>query len=258
MSFSIEQLEFYLYILIRISTFIYTGPFLSLKYVPQRVKIGFSMSLALLLFEALPYQAPVYTTVIDFAIIILNEALAGLIMGFFANAAYHILAFVGHMIDSEMGFSMVSQFDQISGIQVTVTANLYSYIVMAMLLITKMHIFIISTFVDSFMYIPVGEAFINPVMYEGFLNFVVDYFVIGFRIALPMFAAILIVNVILAVLAKAAPQMNMFVVGIQIKVLVGITVLVLMVGMIESISDFIYNNMDDMLKAAMRYLRSPF
>lgn len=258
MNITVEQIEFYLCILVRITAFIYTAPFFSIKNVPQRVKIGFSLVFALLMFEALPYERPLYATVVDYTALVLKETLSGLIMGFFANASYHILAFAGHVLDFEIGFSMVTEFDPITGSQVTITSNLYSYSVMIMLLITKMHLPIISALAESFYLIPVGHVFINPLTYDAMLKFMTDYFIIGFRIAIPMFAAILMVNVVLAILAKVAPQMNMFVVGMQIKVLVGLVVLMFMIGMISSVSDFISNNMHDMLREAMRFLKSPF
>lgn len=254
MNLTLEQFEFYLCVLVRITAFIYTAPFFNLKNVPQRVKIGFSMVLAMLLFEILPYEPQVYSTVIEFGALIAKEFLAGLIMGFFANASYHILAFVGHMIDIEIGFSMVSEYDPITSTQVTITANLYTYAVMIILIITDMHHFIIKALVDSFYAIPVGGVKLNPSLYELMVTFVVDYFIIGFRIVLPMFASILVVNVVLAILAKVAPQMNMFVIGMQLKVLIGLVVLIFMIGMLPYVKNLIFDEMFDMLRSAIRYL----
>lgn len=86
------------------------------------------------------------------------------------------------------------------------------------------------------------------------LQFVTDFCVIGFRIALPVFAALMIVNAVLAILAKVAPQMNMFVIGIQLKVLIGLVVLVVITAQLDSIADFIFDQMLDMLKKALTYL----
>jgi flagellar biosynthetic protein FliR len=240
---------------VRISTFIYTAPFFNQRSVPQRVKIGISIALALILFQVLPYQELKYLGVIGFAILVVKEALAGLIMGFFANVCSQILAFAGHMIDMEIGFSMVQQFDPVSSTQVTITANFYQYAVMLMLLVTNMHHFIITALVESFQVIPVGDVVINVSIYKAFLDFVIDYFIIGFRIALPIFAALLIVNTTLAILAKVAPQMNMFVIGMQLKVLIGLLVLLFMVTMIPSIADFIFEEMIKMLKTSITYLK---
>lgn len=255
MTLSLNQIVFFLCILVRISTFVYAAPFFNLKNVPQKVKIGLSIAIALILFQVLPYRQLEYTSVTGFGFLVIKEALAGLIMGFFANVCAQILIFSGNMIDMEIGFSMVQTFDPVSSSQVTITSNFYQYSVMLMMLITNMHHFILTAIADSFQIVPVGKAVINFGLYKAFLNFIIDYFVIGFRIILPVFAALLIVNTVLAILAKVAPQMNMFVIGMQLKVLVGLFVLLFMVRMIPSVADFIFEEMIEMLKTAIAYLK---
>ena len=252
MTAKLEDIIYFFALLVRITGFIYLAPFFSLKNMPQRVKVGLSISLALVLFQVLPVTALEYETVIDFISLIVKETLCGIIMGLFCNIAFYILGFAGHM---NIGFSMMTEFDPVSNAQVTVTANFYSYAVMLMLLVTNMHRHILMALVDSYQLIPVGQVFIRPAIYQGMAVFLVDYLVIAFRIVLPIFASILIVNVVLAILAKVAPQMNMFVIGIQLKVFVGFIVLIFMVGMIPAVSDFIFTEMMTMLKNAIAYMR---
>ncbi len=254
MTFAIENFEFYFLILVRITGFIYTAPFFSLKNVPVRIKIGLSIFLAAILFYTVPYNAPEYEGVISFAILVVKETLAGAIMGLFANIAYSILAFAGQIIDMEVGFSMVNELDPISNIQTTITANLYGYLVLLMMIITDLHHYFLRAIVDSFQVIGIGEATFNPGIYQLMLRFITEYFIIGFRIVLPVFAAILVVNTILAILAKIAPQMNMFVIGMQVKVFVGLIVLAMIIELVPSVADKIFNEMIAMLKASIELL----
>lgn len=255
MTFTVEQFEFYLCILARITAFLYAAPIFSLKTVPQRVKLLFAMVVSFLLFEVLPYEPLSYSTSIGYAILIGKEALAGLILGFFANISFQILSFSGRMMDMEIGFSMVTELDPLTNNQVTITANLYTYAVTLMFLVTDMHHILIRALCDSFQLIPVGGISINSNIYESMLEFMRDFFVLGFRIILPMFATILIVNIVLGVLAKVAPQMNMFVIGLQLKVLVGLTVLVFMIGMLPYVTDFILEETMKLIKNVIIYLR---
>ena len=78
--------------------------------------------------------------------------------------------------------------------------------------------------------------------------FITDLFIIAFRITLPVFACIMILNCILGVMAKVAPQMNMFSVGIQIKVLVGFAVMFLTIFLLPDIANFIFTEMKNMLQ----------
>lgn len=255
MTIQIDQLEAFLLILVRITAFIYVAPFFNLKNVPRKVKAGFSFFFALVLFEVVPVPDLNYQGVIGFAGLLISEALVGIILGFFTNICYYILAFAGQMMDMEIGFAMVNEFDPVSNIQTTITSNYYSYIVMLIMLVTNLHHYLIIAFADAFEIIPVGGAKFSPNLYLLMVEFIKEYFIIGFRIILPIFAATLILNVILAILAKVAPQMNMFVIGIQLKIFVGLAVLFMVVALTPRVAEFIFDEMIYMMRSAIDGLR---
>ena len=254
MTFTIGNFEVYLLILVRITGFIYTAPFFSFKNVPFRVKTGLAIFMAAILFYTVPYDPLTYDTVIAYAILVVKEALAGAIMGLFANVAYYILAFSGQIIDMEIGFSMVNELNPTTNIQTTITATLYGYLVILTMLITNLHYYFLRAIVDSFQVIELGKVNLNPNLYELMRRFIIDYFYIGFRIVLPIFAAILIVNTILGILAKIAPQLNMFVIGMQLKIFVGLFILMLIMSMVSSVADKIFNEMKELLVQVIPYL----
>ena len=86
------------------------------------------------------------------------------------------------------------------------------------------------------------------------VKFITDYVIIGFRIVLAALAAILIVNTVLGVLAKVSPQMNMFVVGFQLKIIVGLFVLLILTTILPTIAEFIINEMKLMLELMIKGL----
>ncbi|GAA4654688.1 flagellar biosynthetic protein FliR [Anaerocolumna aminovalerica] len=255
MTVQVDHLEAFLLILVRITAFIYVAPFFNLKNVPRKVKAGFSFFFALVLYEVVPMPELVYQGVIGFAGLLISEALVGIILGFFTNICYYILAFAGQMMDMEIGFAMVNEFDPVSNIQTTITSNYYSYIVMLIMMVTNLHHYLIIAFADAFKIIPLGGAKFSPSLYLLMIEFIKEYFIIGFRIILPVFAATLILNVILAILAKVAPQMNMFVIGIQLKIFVGLAVLFLVVGLTPRVAEFIFDEMIYMMRSAIDGLR---
>lgn len=253
MNLTIEKLEFFCVILVRISAFLMAAPFFNQRNVPVRVKAALSFFLSVIVFNMTEYVPLRYDYSIEYAVIIIREAAIGVSLGFTANVCLYILDLSGRLIDTEIGFSMVNVLNPVSNIQTSVTGSLMTYLVMLIMLVSNMHYFVISALVDTFKLIPVGKSSMPAHIYLVVINFVKDYFIIGFRIVLPVFASILIVNIVLGVLAKVAPQMNMFVVGMQLKLLVGLIVLLLLVGMMPSITDFIFNEMkyvlSDMVKA---------
>ena len=123
---------------------------------------------------------------------------------------------------------------------------------MLILLITGMYQFLLKALADSYHLIPISDAiFRSDKLTESLVRFMGEYITIGFRIALPVFAAIIILNAVLGILAKTAPQMNMFSVGIQLKILVGLTVMFFTVSMLPAATEFIFKEMRMIVTAMM-------
>ncbi len=252
--FTVEDLVYFMLILVRISAFMFIAPFFGMTNTPVRLKTGLSVFVAFLLYQTIGTKPLVYDTVIDYGILIGKEFLVGLLIGYFANICSTIINFAGQFIDMEIGLSMINLLDPVSKSQVSITGTFYSNLVMLMLIITNMHHYILRALIDVFAIIPVGEMIIKPRMYLVMVQFMIDYFIIGFRIVLPIFASSTLVAIVLGILAKIAPQMNMFVIGMQIKILVGLVVIFLMIGSIPNVSDFIFQEMDKMMRLVIQVM----
>ncbi|MCR5775002.1 MAG: flagellar biosynthetic protein FliR [Lachnospiraceae bacterium] len=249
-SFSIQDLEFYLLVVTRVSCFVFAAPFFSTQNVPRRVKVGFSLFVAFLLYRfVVPHYVLQYETVIGYAVLVLKEAIAGVLLGFSTNLCMYIMQFVGTLSDMDIGLSMVSFFDPVTRVNTGFTGTLYQYSILLILCVTDMYQWIFRAFVDSYDLIPTGRiAFDVDNLFVAMAAFMTDYVVIGFRIFMPIFAVMLLLNAVLGIMAKIAPQMNMFSVGMQIKILVGLGALFLTIGMLPSISDFIFSEMKVMFE----------
>ncbi len=228
-SFSIYDLEFFLLILVRVTCFVYVAPFFSMRNTPANVRIAMSFFTSLLLYQALtPTEAVTYSTLTGYTVIVLKEAVVGLLIGFAANICTTIVNFAGSIADMETGLSMVTLMDPTSRESTSITGVLYQYVLMFMMIATGMYRYLFGALADTFILIPVNGAVLRAEsLMNSMLVFLTEYIIIGFRIVLPIFCSILLLNAVLGVLAKVAPQMNMFAVGIQLKVLVGLSVLFL-------------------------------
>lgn len=247
MNFTVEHVEFYLLILIRISSFVLTAPIFSYHTIPVRVKLAISLLLSLVAIQVVPVVELQYTGIIGFSVLILKESVVGLVIGFMCNICMYIITFTGQLIDMEMGLSMASIYDPLTNIQVSVTGNIYTYLVMLVMVVTNMHHYVLRAVLDTFGYFNVGQAVIDENLTQTAVEFMANYFIIGFRIVLPIFGCMLIINVVLGVLSRAAPQMNMFVVGLQVKVLVGILLLLIIIPTIPTVADFVFDTMKDVV-----------
>jgi len=256
-SFSIYDLEFFLLILTRVSCFVFIAPFFSMQNTPASVRVGISFFTALLLYQALtPAQAVAYDSVLEYALIVIKEAVTGLLIGFSTTICSSIVNFAGSVADMEIGLSMVTLWDPTTRTNVSITGALYQYVLMLLMVASGMYRYLFGALADTFTLIPVnGAIFRTDRILESLITFLGDYIIIGFRIVLPVFCVLMLLNAILGVLAKVSPQMNMFSVGIQVKILVGLAIMFFTAGMLPGIADFVFEEMKRMLNAFVGALR---
>lgn len=252
-TFSMYEMEFFLLIFVRVTCFIFTAPFFSLNNTPKRVKVVLGIFVAYLLYgNVVPHERLVYETVFEYAVIVMKEAVAGLTIGLSAGICNSIVLFAGRLTDMEIGLAMASEYDPTTRESTSVSGLFYQYIVLMMLVITDMHHFLLKALAETFVLIPVNGAVLNgDRLLKSIVSFASDYITIGFKICLPIFCVLLITNCILGIMAKVAPQMNMFAVGMQIKVLVGMGILFLTTTMLPYVSDFVYTQMKVMIVAVV-------
>ena len=235
MSFSVEHLEFYLLILIRISSFVLAAPIFSYQTIPMKVKLALSIVLSIVAIQVVPVVELDYTGIIGYSALVIQESLVGLVLGFMCNACVYIVSFAGQLMDIEIGLSMANMFDPLTRIQVSVTGNIYTYLLMLVMVVTNMR------------YFNIGRAVFSGNLVETAIDFMANYFMIGFRIVLPVFACMLVINVVLGVLTRAAPQMNMFVIGLQMKVMVGILILLIILPTLPMVTNFVFDHMKEVI-----------
>ncbi len=255
MKFSVEYVEYALLVFVRISMVIAIAPMFSNTNIPRRVKAGTAFFLSLVVMNLVDYSAVSYDGMLGYSIVLAKEAITGLLIGLGSGICLYILNFSGHLVDMEIGFAMVMEMDPTTQVQTTITATLFTAMFMLIFVATDMHYFLIDTMIDSYQLIPIGGSKITPFLQQIYMDYMVDYFVIGFRIILPIFCCTLVVNVVLGILAKVAPQMNMFVIGMQLKIFVGLAVLFIMVSFLPGITDFIYEEMQKLTKLFLQSMK---
>ena len=235
-------------ILVRIVSFVFVAPFFGDSAVPRRVKVGLSLFVAIFMYNIVNKPDLEYTSAVGYSVIVVREVMTGLLIGFAAYICNSIILFAGNIIDMDMGFSMAMEFNPSLNTQSTITGNFYYYLVMLILVASDMHSFILRAVCDSFTVVPIGKAVFDwDHLVLSITKYMGDMFVIGFRIFLPFFACIMILNCVLGIMAKVAPQMNMFSVGMQLKLLVGFAVLFLTIFLVPTVANFIFNEIKTMV-----------
>lgn len=222
----LSQYQVLILILVRVSGLFIVSPIFSRANLPIMYKVGFSLLISLILMNVVP--APEVGPMSDMLLIIecIKEFLIGLIIGYIAFLFFSVFFIVGQIVDVQIGFGIVSVLDPESKIQIPITGNFYQIIATLVFLVTNGHHLLIETLVKSYEFIPIGEVTIFVGLIEHFLDIIGKLFILGFKIGSPILVTIILVDVLLGILAKTMPQMNVFIVGMPLKIMVGLSLIV--------------------------------
>jgi flagellar biosynthesis protein FliR len=218
--------DVFILVLVRMTGLFVTAPIFGRRNVPVYLKIGFSFFLAVILVNTLTVPKPEYfNNIYDFAFLVLKEFLVGITIGYVSFLVFSSIYLAGQLIDMQTGFSMVSVLDPMSNIQVPVTSNFYFIISMLIFLSINGHHLLIQALFSSYKMIPLGNASFNQNLMNDIIRVFGDIFIIGFKISAPIIAAILITDVALGVISRTMPQLNVFVVGMPLKIILGVLII---------------------------------
>lgn len=253
-----NNVDIFMLIFVRIIGLLTLLPVIGGRNIPVIARLGLSLAISGIIYSSGNVTDVVYeNNIIGYAMLILKEFLVGLTISYFVFLIFNSLYLTGHLTDQQIGYSMASVFDPVSNTQVPITGNLYYFSLCALFILNKGHYMVINTIFYSYKALPIGKAFIlgNNNLMELLMFGMVQFFIMGTLIALPIIGIILIMDVSLGVLVKTVPKMNVFVVGMPLKVFVGlIGVWIIMpafsdvyVKIFTLISDFILNSIKVMI-----------
>lgn len=215
-------------ILMRIFACIQFNPLFGRTNIPIMVKSGIIMVLTILVFSVSEPVAIDTGNVIGYSVLLLKELAIGYVLGaifnFFANA----VIFAGSVIDYQMGLSMANIYDAQSNASLSLSATLLNILLMVCFLTTDAHLVVLRIFLTSAEIVPYGSIHLGPEVASAALHLFAQFMSLILRIAMPMLAVQLFVESGVGILMKTIPQINIFVVNIQAKILVGLLILVLL------------------------------
>ncbi|MFC0271309.1 flagellar biosynthetic protein FliR [Metabacillus herbersteinensis] len=248
----LENFPAFLLVLMRVSAFFVTLPLFSYRTIPNTHKIGFSFFLTWIIFFTL--EVPVIEIDGQYVMLILKEAILGLLLGF---AAYFILTAVqiaGSFIDFQMGFAIANVLDPQTGAQSPLIGQfLYTFALLLMLSLNAHHLLLDGIFY-SYQYVPIDQLFL-PFGDENIADFIVttfnSMFIIAFQMSIPVVGSLFLVDVALGIVARTVPQLNIFVVGVPIKILVSFIMLILVMGALFLLMEQLFEMMTYTMRSLM-------
>lgn len=221
-----NQVGFFLLIFVRITGIFMMMPIFGSRNVAGRIKACLALIITYIIFP-LVFN---HTTVIPehflpYLFIVAGELVVGLILGFVSSLMFSAIQMAGQLLDMQIGFGIINMIDPLSGQQAPLIGNFKYILALVTFLAVNGHHVLLSALFSSFKLIPVT----GMVVQAGLSGFIVDMingmFVFALKITLPILVALLLTDMSLGILARTMPQMNIFVVGVPGKIIIGIFVL---------------------------------
>lgn len=212
--------------LTRMLAFISIAPILSHRSIPNRVKLGLGIVLTLVMMPTIPAIPSFEIFSFKALLILIQEILIGLAIGFSMRLVFVAIELTGHMIAMSMGLGFASFFDPQSQGQTTAVSQFLYILAMLVFLSLDGHLLFVSVMVNSFTVMPIGleGQSIDAMKIASWGG---SIFSSGLLLALPVVTALLVTNMALGILTKTAPQLNLFGIGFPITISIGFLVLTL-------------------------------
>ncbi|MCQ6274109.1 flagellar type III secretion system protein FliR [Bacillus sp. V3B] len=248
----IETFPAFLLVFVRVTAFFLLMPLFSYRTIPTRFKVGFGFFLSLLIFFSM--EAPIFEINGSYYLLIIKELLVGLLIGFIAYLIMSAIQIAGGFIDFQMGFGMVNVMDPQTGAQSPIMGQ-YLYIIGLFFLLTvNGHHLMLDGIYYSYQFIPLDQAWL-PLGSEKVAEYVIrsfsTMFMIALQMSLPIVGSLFVVDAALGIAARTFPQLNIFVVGIPVKIAVSFLILIVVMGSMMMVVSHLFELMLKTMKGLM-------
>ena len=247
----------FLLMLTRCSGIFMIAPFFGSLNIPVTIRAAAAFAFTLVLFPVVDGLGTVAAppSVWAFAGSVLVELFIGWLIGFVAYVCFSAIHMAGKVMDMQVGFAVVNVMDPTSGQQIPLIGSLLYNLGIIVFLVTNGHHVIITALAESFRMVPLAAMQPNLSLTMLLVDFTNGIFVTGMKIAMPVTFAILLVNVALGILARTMPQMNIFVVGIPLQLMVGVGVLSMLLPFYVMFLDVLFNEMYGKISIVLQALQ---
>lgn len=214
----------FLFVLVRTGSILLAAPIFGAVNVPMQLKLGLTVLIALLLAPLTP-QVALPQTMTGVVASIAGEMMIGVTIGFAIRFVLTGIEFAGQVAGFQMGIGMASAYDPINSAQITVLGKFLSILTLLIFLSVNGHLMVIMALKKSFDVIPPYGFTLSGSLMESFIAFSREIFVLAFKFSAPVVAILIFVNVALGIMARTVPQINMFVIGFAVTIMVGFLML---------------------------------
>lgn len=217
----------------RLFSFIATAPVFSQKGFPNMAKlvVGGSLTVA-----AVPLAGKAHElTMALFALAVVKEVLLGLAMGYISQLVFQAVIMAGSLIDFQNGFSMGQAFDRTMEVSSSQYGKLYYWLAIAVFFILNLHLQLFRAVMKSFTMVPLGTANLTAATVKGVVQLTGQTLEMAFNIAAPLIIAVMVIDIVLGVLSRSVPQLNVLMLSLSLKATVGLVIFLLLLPNVISL-----------------------
>jgi flagellar biosynthesis protein FliR len=215
----------------RITSFFVVSPIFNAQNVPNQFKVGLAVFVSFIAFVGTGIASPVSMDSM-YWLLIAREILIGVFLGFIAYMFFTVVQIAGSFIDIQMGFGIANVIDPLTGASTPVLGNLKYIIATLLFLSFNGHHYLLEGIIRSYEWVPLNNDLFTH-LYDGRISdFMIrtfsEVFALSFQMAAPIVVALFLTDLGLGLLARVAPQFNIFVVGMPLKIFLGFMMLILL------------------------------
>jgi len=239
----IDKFVILLLVFVRMTSIFVITPVFGRREMPAYLKIGLAFFCSYILVPLLGDVKVEYSSLLSFAVIVGKEFLVGIIIGYVSFLVFSAIHIAGQIIDTQTGFGMVNVLDPTTNSQVPLTGNFLYILITIFFLIMDGHHILLSALFKSYSILPIDGFEFTEALVNNMTAIFSETFVIGFKISIPVIAAALLSEIALGILSKTVPQMNVFVVGIPLKIGIGLITLYVMIPVFIQVMTVTFDRM---------------
>ena len=221
LSYDASQLLAFILVLVRVSGIISTAPVFGSSNITPQIKVVQSLMLALILYPFIPLITVYPDRPDHYIMLIASELLIGLVLGIIARFLFGAVEFAGTVIGFQMGLGMAMVFDPQSQEQISLVGRFENATATLIFLAMDGHLIVLQALVRSYSVLPLGGASISRPLVENLTELSASVFVIGLQIGAPLIVALFLANAVVGLLARSVPQIQVFVVGFPLTLMLG-------------------------------------
>ena len=234
----VPKISVLLLIFVRVSAFFVTIPLFSYKTIPSQLKIVLAFVLSWMMYYTFSIEA--FTINGDYLLLVLKEAIVGLVLGLVVYIVFSAVQIAGGFIDFQMGFAMANIVDPQTGAQSPLMGQFFNFLLLLVFLAINGHHLVLDGIFYSYQFMPMDQFFPkfgDAESIEYIMKLFVAVFAVAFQMSAPIVATLFLVTLALGITGKTVPQLNIFVVGFPIKIAVGFILLMTMMGVMVEVME---------------------